>query len=263
MDTGLAGKVALVAASSQGIGFAAAHQLAVEGAHLVICSRSLERIEAAAATLRETTGAVVLPVVADLSQPEGPATVVAAAQHRFGAIDVLVTNTGGPPSLPFLEVADEQWSEAFGNLFLSVQRLIRLTLPTMVERRWGRVVAITSCACKEPVDGLILSNSVRLSIHGLLKSLANEYGDSGVTFNAVLPGYTLTGRMEELVKTRALQQQRSAQEVLADATRAIPMARAGRPEEVAAAVLFLASAAASYITGVSLSVDGGRSRSVL
>ena len=176
---------------------------------------------------------------------------------------MLVTNTGGPPSLPFEEVTDELWLGAFTNLFLSAQRLIRLTLPGMVERGWGRVVAITSCACKEPVDGLILSNSVRLSLHGLLKTLANEYGDSGVTFNSVLPGYTLTGRMEELIEARARLQQRSAKAVLADATRAIPMARAGRPEEVAAAVLFLASTAASYITGANLSVDGGRSRSAL
>ncbi len=263
MDTGLSGKVALVAASSEGIGYAAARLLAKEGVRLVVCSRSKERIERAAKEIREATGAEVLAVEADLSTPQGPAAVVAAASSRFGPIDILVTNTGGPPSLPFAEVADEQWTEAFDNLFMSAQRLIRLTLPNMVEKGWGRVVAITSCACKEPVDGLILSNSVRVSLHGLFKTLANEYGPTGVTFNTVLPGYTWTGRMEELVETRAKQQNRSADEVLADATRAIPMARAGKAEEIAAAVLFLASTAASYITGASLPVDGGRSRSVL
>jgi len=263
MDTGLKGKVALVAASSQGIGFATASLLAAERAKLVICSRSQERIEAAAARIRESTGAEVLAIAADLATPKGPAAVVAAAQERFGPVDVLVTNTGGPPSLPFNDVTEEQWSQTFANLFMSAQRLIRLTLPDMVERGWGRVVAITSCACKEPVDGLILSNSVRVSQHGLLKTLANEYGPSGVTFNTVLPGYTWTGRMKELVEARATQQNRSVGAVLADATRAIPMGRAGKPEEVAAAVLFLASSAASYITGASLQVDGGRSRSVL
>jgi 3-oxoacyl-[acyl-carrier protein] reductase len=253
----------LVAASSEGIGYATATLLAREGVRLVICSRSKERIGRAAKEIRETTGAEVLAVEADLATPHGPATVVAAANDRFGPIDILVANTGGPPSLPFSEVADEQWTEAFENLFMSAQRLIRLTLPAMVERGWGRVVAITSCACKEPVDGLILSNSVRISLHGLFKTLANEYGPSGVTFNTVLPGYTWTGRMEELVSARAKQQNRSADEVLADATRAIPMARAGKAEEIAAAVLFLASTSASYITGASLPVDGGRSRSVL
>lgn len=263
MDTGLAGKVALVAASSQGIGFATAKLLAVEGAQLVICSRSQARIDEAAKLLREGTGAEVLAVAADLATPGGPAKVVAAAMDRFGRVDVLVTNTGGPPSLPFADVADEQWTEAFANLFMSAQRLIRLTLPGMVGRGWGRVVAITSCACREPVDGLILSNSVRVSIHGLFKTLANEYGVTGVTFNTVLPGYTWTGRMEELVNLRAAQQERSVDEVLGDATRTIPLGRAGEPQEVAAAVLFLASKAASYITGVSLPVDGGRSRSIL
>jgi 3-oxoacyl-[acyl-carrier protein] reductase len=263
VDTGLSGKVALVAASSQGIGFATAKLLAAEGVRLVICSRSKERIDGAAKEISDSTGAEVLAVEADLATAYGPATVVAAAHARFGPIDILVTNTGGPPSLPFADVADEQWTEAFQNLFMSAQRLIRLTLPGMVDNGWGRVVAITSCACKEPVDGLILSNSVRVSLHGLFKTLANEYGPSGVTFNTVLPGYTWTGRMEELVNARAKQQNRSVDEVLADATRAIPMARAGEAEEIAAAVLFLASTAASYITGTSLPVDGGRSRSIL
>jgi 3-oxoacyl-[acyl-carrier protein] reductase len=263
MDTGLSGKVALVAASSQGIGFAVARQMAGEGARVVICSRDESRILSAARTIVDATGAQVLPVVADLATPNGPATVVDAAREAFGPVEVLVTNTGGPPSLPFNEVEDQQWTNAFSNLFMSVQRLVRLVLPDMVKAGWGRVVAVTSCACKEPVDGLILSNSVRVSVHGLMKTLANEYGETGVTFNSVLPGYTLTDRMESLLEARSKQQQRTKVDVLADATRAIPLARAGNPAEIAAAVTFLASCAASYITGVSLPVDGGRGRGVL
>ncbi|MBM4354124.1 MAG: SDR family oxidoreductase [Deltaproteobacteria bacterium] len=263
MDTGLAGKVALVAASSRGIGYAIAAGLAGEGARLVLCARGAERLEAAAAEIRTATGAEVLAVAADLADPGGPRLVVEAGMARFGRIDVLVTNTGGPPPMSFSQVQEEQWLRTFETLFLSAERLIRLVLPGMTKARWGRVVALTSCACREPVPGIVLSNAVRISIHGLLKSLVLEYGESGVTFNAVLPGFTLTDRMKELLAVRSKSSGRSSQELAVEATQAIPLRRAANPDEVAAAVVFLCSHAASYITGVSLPVDGGRGGFVL
>jgi 3-oxoacyl-[acyl-carrier protein] reductase len=263
METGLAGKVALVAASSEGIGYAAARALAAEGARLALCSRRDEAVGAAAAQIRAETGAEVLAVTADLATPDGPGAVVAAALDRYGRVDVLVTNTGGPPAGTFESVEDRQWGEAFDNLFMSAERLIRAALPGMVERGWGRVVGVTSCACREPIAGLILSNSVRIGLQGLFKSLANEYGRSGVTFNTVLPGYTLTRRMEELFRNRAAQADSTVDAVVDQVVADVPMGRAGTPEEIAAAVLFLASEAASYITGVAIPVDGGRGRSPL
>ncbi len=263
MDTGLRDKVAVVAASSRGIGFAAARGLASEGARVVMCARDAERLESAATELRSSTGAEVLAVVADLTDPTGPGRVVDAARERFGRIDVLVTNTGGPPPMPFSQVREEDWTRTFGSLFLSAEKLIRLALPGMTKARWGRVVALTSCACREPVPGIVLSNSIRISLHGLLKSLVLEYGESGVTFNAVLPGFTLTDRMKELLASRSKSSGRNPQELAVEATQAIPMRRAATPDEVAAAVVFLCSQAASYITGVSLPVDGGRGGFVL
>jgi 3-oxoacyl-[acyl-carrier protein] reductase len=263
MDTGLSDKVALVAASSRGIGYAVAAGLAREGARLVLCARGAERLDAAAAEIRTATGAEVLAVAADLADPAGPRTVFEAGMARFGRIDVLVTNTGGPPPMPFSQVVEEQWTRTFESLFLSAERLIRLVLPGMAKARWGRVVALTSCACREPVPGLVLSNALRISVHGLLKSLVLEYGESGITFNAVLPGFTLTDRMKELLASRSRASGRSAQEMALEATQAIPVKRAAVPDEVAAAVVFLCSQAASYITGVSLPVDGGRGGFVL
>jgi len=263
MDTGLAGKVALVAASSRGIGLAAAMGLAREGARLVMCARCPERLEAAATEIRTATGVEVLAVSADLADPAGPRCVVEAAQDRYGRVDILVTNSGGPPPMLFSQVQEEQWTRTFESLFLSAERLIRLVLPGMTRNRWGRIVALTSCACREPVPGIVLSNSIRISLHGLLKSLVLEYGESGVTFNAVLPGFTLTDRMKELLTVRSKTSGRSPEEMAIEATHTIPLRRAASPEEVAAAVVFLCSHAASYITGVSLPVDGGRGGFVL
>jgi len=258
METGIEGKKALVAASSSGIGFACARLLAVEGAELVVCSRDSGRLHEAAQRIEKETGAAVFPVAADLSTKEGVELVADAARERLGRVDILITNTGGPPSTGYQEIEDAMWTETFESLFMSAQRLIRHCLPAMRESGWGRVVAVTSCACKEPIPGLILSNSVRVSIHGLIKTLSAEYAQDGVTFNAVLPGYTLTGRMKELLEVRAERSGLTYEQQLARVNAAVPMGRAAEPEEVAAAVVFLASTAASYITGAALTVDGGR-----
>jgi 3-oxoacyl-[acyl-carrier protein] reductase len=230
---------------------------------LLICSRDENRIWKAARAITKDTGNEVLPLACDLSTAEGPDYAVEAALEHYGRVDVLVTNTGGPPPTSFASATDNQWTETFQSLFMSVERLVRATLPGMLEHRWGRIISVTSCACREPVEGLILSNSIRLSIHGLLKSLTDEYGSSGVTFNSVLPGYTRTARMEELATARAAERGITPDEVFQAAAESIPMRRAGGPDEIAAAVVFLASVQASYITGTSLPVDGGRGRFVL
>lgn len=263
MDTGIAGKTALVAASSRGIGFAAAKLLAEEGANLVICSRDKTRIEAAAGRIRDAAGVEVVPVVADLAVAGRAEDVVQQAADRFGAVDILVTNVGGPPSLEFEEIPDDLWQTTFEQLFMSAQGLIRHSVASMKERGWGRVICITSSACKEPIPGLILSNAVRTSVHGLIKTLSRTYAADGVTFNVVMPGLTLTDRMKELTRVRAEQQGITPEEYMAGWAESIPIGRPAHAEEVAAAVVFLASVQASAITGTGLLVDGGRSQHLL
>jgi len=262
MDTKLAGKRALVAASSKGIGFACAEALAGEGCRLVICSRDKKAIEAARDRLA-ASGADVSAVACDLASPGGPGIAVGHAMAVMGGVDVLVTNTGGPPSLEFEQAQESHWTEAFQNLFMSAQQMISLTLPGMVKSGWGRVIAITSCACREPIPGLILSNSVRTAIHGLLKTLSHDHGHLGVTFNAVLPGYTLTDRVMDIAKAHAARSGTTPEAYIAQRVAAVPLKRAARAEEIAAAVVFLASEQASYVNGASIPVDGGAGRFVL
>ncbi|MDF1505669.1 SDR family oxidoreductase [Roseisolibacter sp. H3M3-2] len=262
MDLGLGGKVALVAASSRGLGRAVAEELAREGAHLVMCARGAEALEEAAAAVR-AAGTRVLALAADLSEPAEVARVTRAALDEFGAVDVLVTNTGGPPAGPFESHSAEAWHQAVRQNLDSVVNLVRAVLPGMKERRWGRIVNVTSIAVKQPVDNLILSNSVRAAVTGFARTLANEVAPFGVTVNSVLPGYTRTQRVDELAARNAQLRGTSA-----DAERSvwegqIPMARLGEPDEFAAAVAFLASARASYITGQNLAVDGGWIRGLL
>lgn len=262
MDLGINEKVALVAASSTGIGYAVARGLAAEGARLVICSRNADRIGQAAASIEEETGAQVLAVEADLTTEHGPAKVVDHANRRFGQVDILVTNTGGPPSMPYDELSSQQFSDAFQLLFMSAQRLIDGCLAGMKERGWGRVISITSSACSEPIQGLALSNSVRVSIHGLLKTLSQEYGAYGITFNALQPGFTWTDRVQQLASKMGKSRGVTAQEVVDSWFASIPMGRAGTPYEIASAALYLASRQAAFINGTTLRVDGGRGKHI-
>ena len=263
MDTGIAGKTALVAASSRGIGFAAAMLLAKEGTNLTICSRDQVRIEAAAKRIRDAAGVEVLPLVADLAAEGQAADAVKRTADHFGTVDILVANVGGPPALEFEEIPDELWRTTFDQLFFSAQQLIRHSLPFMKKAGWGRVICITSSACKEPIPGLILSNAVRLSVHGLIKTLSRTYASAGVTCNVVMPGLTLTDRMKELTEARAKREGITPEEYRASWADSIPLGRPALPEEVAAAVVFLASRQASAITGTGLLVDGGRSQHLL
>ena len=263
MDLGLGGKVALVAAASRGLGRAVAEELAREGVHLVICARGAAVLSEAAARIRELTGARVSEVVADLSEAEGVARVARCALEDYGRVDVLVTNGGGPPAGPFESHSAEAWHAAIRQNLDSVVELTRAVLPGMKERRWGRIINITSIAVKQPVDNLILSNSVRAAVTGFARTLANEVAPFGITVNNVMPGYTRTQRVEELAQKNA-----SLRGTTADAERSvwegqIPMGRLGEPREFAAMVAFLASERASYTTGASIPVDGGWIRGLL
>lgn len=262
MNLGIDGRVALVAASSRGLGRAAARELAEGGASLVLCARGADTLEAAAAELRET-GAHVEAVVADVAREDGVRSVVDAAHHRFGRVDVLVTNAGGPPAGPFEDHDLQAWRDAVRLNLESAVGLVQGVLPGMKERGWGRIINITSVAVKQPVDGLMLSNSVRAAVTGFARTLANEVASHGVTVNNVLPGFTRTERLEELVAKAAKREGIDRAQALARWEEAIPAGRLGEPQELGALVAFLASERAAYITGTSIPVDGGWVRGLL
>ncbi len=262
MDLGLADRVALVAASSRGLGRAVAEALAAEAAHVVLCARGEEALAEAAAAVEAAGPGEVLAVPTDLSDLAAVRSLADAALARFGRVDVLVNNAGGPPAGPFEQHALETWRAAIRLNLESALELTRALLPSMKERKWGRIVNITSVAVKEPVDGLILSNSVRAAVTGFARSLANEVAPFGITVNNALPGYTRTDRLVELASSLAASRGVSVEEIEAGWTNAIPAGRLGEPHEFAALVAFLASARASYITGVSITVDGGRTRAL-
>lgn len=263
MDLGLTGRVALVAASSRGLGRAIAAELAAEGARVAMCARGEEALRAAADDIRLETGADVLAVPADLGLPADVARVAEAARARFGGIDILVTNTGGPPAGPFESHTPEAWDAAVRQNFGSVLDLTRAVLPGMKERGWGRIVNVTSIAVKQPVDNLILSNAVRAAVTGFARTLANEVAGHGVTVNNVMPGYTRTDRVTELAAKNAARHGTSPAAEIERWEREIPMRRLGEPQEFAALVAFLCSVRASYITGTSIPVDGGWIKSLL
>ncbi len=253
MDLGLKGKVAFVAASSQGLGKAVALELAQEGADIILCARNSEVL---ATTKKEVAvkGVKVLALNGDLSVVEDRERIIGQTLKAFGKVDILVTNTGGPPSGKFETLKQTDWDKAYQQLLGSAVGLVQGFLPGMKKQRWGRIVAITSQAVKQPVNNLILSNAVRASVAGLMKSLSNELGEYNITVNNVMPGYTETLRLKKLIGENP-----SFQNVTAE----IPLGRFGKPEEFAAAVCFLASERASYITGVSLAVDGGWIKNIL
>ncbi len=262
MDFGLRDKVALAAASSAGIGRAVAEALAAEGANLVMCARSPGPLEEARRDL-EKYGVRIVAVSADLTEPEGVSKVLAAAVDAFGRVDVLVTNTGGPPAGPFEAHTPEDWERAVRQNLFSVLNLVREVLPGMRERRWGRIINVTSIAVKQPSDNLILSNAVRAAVTGFARTLATETAMDGITVNNVMPGFTRTGRLTELAAKRAEIKGVSPDDIWAGWHREIPMGRVGEPRELAALVAFLASEQASYITAQSIAVDGGWIKSLL
>lgn len=263
MDLGLRGKVALVAAASRGLGRAVAFELAREGANVVLCARGQQALDATRDDIVAQTGADVHAVAADLTDAEQITRVARIAQERFGRVDILVTNNGGPPAGPFESHPWDRWEQAVQLTLRSAVELTRAVLPGMRERKWGRIIHITSIAVKQPVDNLILSNSVRSAVTGFARTLANEVATDGITVNCLLPGYTRTERVEELADATAQRDGLRRQDVLARFEREIPMHRLGEVEEFGAVAAFLASERASYVTGQSIAVDGGWIRSLL
>jgi len=266
VDLGLTGKSVLVAAASKGLGRASAELFAAEGAKVAMCSRSEAAITRAAEEIGRTTGSrTILPVAADVSTQEGCESFVQTALAAHAAIDVLVVNAGGPPPGRFDDLDDAAWEKAFDLTLMSAVRLTRLVLPQMRKQKGGSIVYSTSTSVRQPTQylNLILSNSLRASVHGMLKTLSTDLAKEGIRVNAVQPGRIMTDRIVELDTDNAKRQGTTP-----DAIRKryedtiIPMGRYGRPEEFAAAVAFLASPRASYITGVSLQVDGGMLQSM-
>lgn len=263
MDLGIHGKVALVASSSKGIGRAIAEELAAAGCSIVMCARGKADLESAAESIRRAAGVEVLDVVADVSKKSDIERVVAESLKRFGRVDILVNNSGGPPSGAFESFSAEKWEESARLLLFSAVEAVRGVLPGMKERRWGRIINVTSIAAKQPVDGLMLSNSLRAAVTGFARTLANEVAPYGITVNNLLPGYTRTDRVEQLNAATAAREGLTVDDVSRRIEAQIPMRRLGEPHEFAALAAFLASEQAAYITGQSIAVDGGWIRSLL
>src|ERR1051326_7930151 len=263
MEFGLKDRVALVAAASRGIGFACARELAREGARVFLCSRDEAKAAEAAAKIHAQTGTEVTGLRADVTNNADIGRFVNEAMLRAGRIDVCVTNAGGPPATIFADTDLDMFRQAFEQNALSAIRLAKFVLPGMIERKWGRIVNITSVSVKQPIDGLLLSNTVRAGLTGWAKTVSNEVAAQGVTVNNVAPGYTLTERQDELAEVRGRAAGKTKQEVIESWALQAPIRRMAQPEEIAAAVAFLASERASYITGVTLAVDGGWVKSLL
>jgi 3-oxoacyl-[acyl-carrier protein] reductase len=253
MDLGLTGRVALVTAASKGMGKASAMGLAAEGAKVVMCARTESDLKNAAEEIRAKTKAEVLAMPADVTRKDDVTALVDRAIKAFGHIDILVANAGGPPRGYFEDMTDEQWQGAFDVSLLSVVRLVRAVLPSMKARRWGRILTIQSVSVKQPIPELLLSNAVRPGVAGMMKTLAGQLGKDGITVNTVCPGKIMTDRFLGGQKISGL----SREEYLARAVEDVPVRRVGTPEEFANVIVFLASERASYVTGVSVQVDGG------
>lgn len=262
MDLQLKNKVAIVTAASQGLGKAVAFELAKEGARLLIGSRDFEAVQKAVEEIKTKTGAEVFGMEIDVSQPDTAKMIAEEAQKRFGTVDILVTNSGGPPARSFMELSDQDWYDAIELNLMSVIRLVRHIVPHMKLSSVPRIVNIASAGVKQPIPGLVLSNTLRSGLVALFKSLSEELAGEGILLNTVAPGRIATARVDQLDRIKAEKLGISKEEVEAMELQSIPIGRYGHPEEFARSVVFLASGANTYITGQTLLVDGGMVRSI-
>ena len=260
MDFQIKNKTAIVCASSQGLGKAAALELASEGVNLVISSRNEETLLSVKKEIETSTNAKIVSVVADLNKPKDIDNLYAKANSELGPIDILINNAGGPPPSNFDSLNDEDWLKAFNLTMMSSIRLSKLVLPDMKERNWGRIINISSVSVKTPVPGLFLSNSLRMGVLGWSKALSDEVASKGITVNSVCPGSTRTARITNIFQSQSEAMGKTIEEIESHAAANIPMLRIGEPKELAALIAFLASERASYMTGLAIQVDGGSAR---
>lgn len=263
MDLGLSGRAAIVAGASRGLGRAVARSLAGEGCRVVVNARGEDRLRETAAEIEEATGTPVVPVAGDVREEGTARRLVETATNELGRLDVVVTNSGGPPSGGFADMEPADYEEALELNLLSAVRLVHAAVPVMKEAGWGRIVAITSVSVKQPIPGLLLSNVARPGVVGFIKSIATELAPHGILCNCVAPGYMATERVEELLRDRAEASGRSVEEIREEQAAAVPIGRIGDPAELGDVVAFLASERAGYLTGLTLQVDGGYVKGLL
>ena len=257
MEMGLKNRVAIVAASSQGLGRATAEAFAAEGCRLAICARNQKALNTVAEKIRGEYKAEVLAEPFDVTDAGAVRDFVNAVVQKFGGIDICVTNAGGPPAKGFLATTIDEWKRAVDLNFMSAVYFTHAVIPHMQKKRWGRIITITSITTKQPVVDLVYSNAVRAAVVGLVKSLANEFGKDGILVNNVGPGYTATDRLKELAHSRSVASGKTEKEIFEGWAADAPLKRLGDPRELADAIVWLASERASYITGQTLLVDGG------
>ncbi len=257
MEMGLKNRVAIVAASSQGLGKATAEAFAMEGCRVAICARNRQAIMALAAKLHTEFKTDVMSEAFDVTDPTAVNNFVTAVAAKFGGVDICVTNAGGPPAKGFLATTTAEWRRMVDLNFLSTVYFAHAVIPHMQKKKWGRFITITSITTKQPVADLVYSNAVRAAVVGLVKSLANEFGKDGILVNNVGPGFTATDRLKELAKARSAASNKTEQEIFEGWAADAPLKRLGEPRELADAIVWLASERASYITGQTLLVDGG------
>jgi 3-oxoacyl-[acyl-carrier protein] reductase len=263
MDLQLKDKRALITGSSRGLGYATALALAKEGCRVAINSRDDTKVSAAAKSIAVETGAQVIGLAGDVTDPDVPERLVGESARAFGGLDILITNSGGPPAGRFESLDEAAWQKAIDLCLMSHVRLIRAALPYLKQSKIASVLTVTSYSIKQPIPDLVLSNSVRAATVGLTKSLALDLGRAGIRFNSILPAWTETERIYELLRSRSAQNLTSLEDEIAKQSKDSPLGRMGRPDEFANAAVFLVSPAASYITGVMLAVDGGMYKGTL
>ena len=263
MDLGLENKVVLVTGASKGIGRAIATNFAKEKSKIVICSSNIKNLKKSSKEIEDKTGCIVLPIQVNLNNIDEIKNMVKKIINKFQRIDILVNNTGGPPAIKFIDSNEKDWQNAIKQLLMSTINCCHEVIPVMKKNGWGRIINMTSIAAKQPIDNLILSNTIRSGIHGLTKTLSNELAEFGITVNAVCPGYTLTERVIELADVNAKKSGKKYQDIIKQWEKQIPIGRLGTTDEIAYMVLFYASEKASYITGNITQVDGGFNKSII